>query len=273
MFTLSVMSEENGRCMSMYCRPSEFHSRSRIMCLLSCDGASLTCNEANISISSSVQSISSSRMDQRACSYSWVILTASYWNTGADARSDLIQTDVCPDVVFRAQDQKKKKKKIPPRVSHFFGSLTLGLRSKKTLYLKRSSSLSSCWMSCSMRERDESNHLLIRATTDQKSWGWRYRPNYTTMESYRSNFWSTLHCWLLCRSVREAGTSWLTRPAAGLAGSQPGGSLRTTSSWRTRASRSLGHRWPSWSCCTLGLLCEEKGRQMIKNHICQKDVV
>ena len=160
--------------------------------------------------------------------------------------------------------KKKKKKKIPPRVSHFFGSLTLGLMSKKTLYLKRSSSLSSCWMSCSMREWDESNHLSIRATTDQMSCGWRYRPNDTTLwvkpapvDLQESTFRSTLHCWLLCRWVRAAGTSWLTRQAAGLVGSQPGGSLRTTGSWRTRASRSLGHRWPSWSCCTSGLVCGE----------------
>lgn len=41
--------------------------------------------------------------------------------------------------------------------------VTFGFRSKKTLYLKRSNSLSWCWTSCSIRERDESNHLSITA--------------------------------------------------------------------------------------------------------------
>lgn len=41
-------------------------------------GPSPTCSAANIIISSSVHSISSSRMAHLDCSYSWLILMASY---------------------------------------------------------------------------------------------------------------------------------------------------------------------------------------------------
>lgn len=49
-------------------------------------------------------------------------------------------------------------------LSGSFSSPTLGLRSKKTWYLKRRRSLSSSWTSCSIRDRDESSHLSVTAT-------------------------------------------------------------------------------------------------------------
>lgn len=89
--------------------------------------------------------------------------------------------------------------------------LTFGFRSKKTLYLKRSSSLSSCWTSCSIKERDESNHLSITATFSSKS-------KLTILRILQEQSFRTLNCWWLCPPVTEAGTVWLTRQAAGLVG-------------------------------------------------------
>lgn len=96
-----------------YYRPSECHARSRI---------TLTCNEANISISSSVQSISSSRMDQRACSYSWVILTASYWNTGTDTTLRFNSNQTLPWCCFQGATGEKKKKDTSEGLSLFWVS-------------------------------------------------------------------------------------------------------------------------------------------------------
>lgn len=77
--------------------------------------------------------------------------------------------------------------------------LTLGLRSKKTLYLKRSRSLSSSWMSCSMRERDESSHLSV-ITTNQISSVDKKKKNYFQIELFR--FYPAL---LVALSTRDSG--------------------------------------------------------------------
>lgn len=60
-------------------------------------GLSPTCNAANIIISSSVHSISSSRIAHLDCSYSWLILIASYYGTAQKHGSVVKRTSPVQD--------------------------------------------------------------------------------------------------------------------------------------------------------------------------------
>lgn len=179
-----------------------------------------TCREANISISSSVQSISSSRMAQRACSYSWVILTASYWNTNtfqlqsadseySDGRRHYFGVQIEEDVVLKAQQQP---------VAALNVLLHEGTR----------------------RVQPPVNPRDVRTNG---------RTERENLEVGRP----TRRCWWLCPPATAAQTSWPAQRAAGWADTWPAGFLQTTGWWRTSACR-CRRTSPSWSYCTWGLV-------------------